>query len=29
MWESMMYLLVGKNEKSNTQLKENKQINSK
>ena len=29
MWESMMYLLIGNNEKSNTQLKENKQITSK
>ena len=29
MWESMMYLLIGNNEKSNTKLKENKQLNSK
>jgi len=29
MWESMMYLLIGNNEKSNTELKENKQITSK
>ena len=29
MWESMMYLLIGNNEKSNTQLKENKQIKIK
>ena len=29
MWESMMYLLIGNNEKSNTKLKESKQINSK
>ncbi len=29
MWESMMYLLIGNNEKSNTQLKDSKQENSK
>jgi len=29
MWESMMYLLIGNNEKSNSKSKENKQINSK
>ena len=29
MWESMMYLLIGNNEKSNTNLKDNTQINSK
>ena len=29
MWESMMYLLIGNNEKSNTKLKESKQIKSK
>ena len=29
MWESMMYLLIGNNEKSDTQLKENKQIKTK
>ena len=29
MWESMMYLVIGNNEKLNTKLKENKQINSK
>ena len=29
MWESMMYLLIGNNEKSNAKLKENKQISSK
>ena len=29
MWESMMYLLIGNNEKSNTELKENKQITNK
>jgi len=29
MWESMMYLLIGNNEKSNTKLKDSKQLNSK
>ena len=29
MWESMIYLLIGNNEKSDTQLKENKQIKTK
>ena len=29
MWESMMYLLIGNNEKLNTELNENKQITSK
>ena len=29
MWESMMYLLIGNHEKSNTQLKENKKITNK
>ncbi len=29
MWESMMYLLIGNNEKLHTQLKENKQIQRK
>ncbi len=29
MWESIMYLLIGNNEKSKTQLEENKQITRK
>ena len=26
MWESIMYLIIGNNEKSNTQIKENQSI---
>ena len=29
MWESMMYLLIGNNEKSNIKLKDKKQMKSK
>ncbi len=29
MWESMMYLLIGNNEKSNMQLKETKSTKNK
>jgi len=29
MWESIIYLLIGKNEKTNTQLKETSSFNEK